>query len=93
MVFREKVTEQVAVRPDPVSEQAVGENAPVALDHATGPPGVMPAPVSVSVTVAVHVEGAPTGTGVAHATDVEVCRAVAVSCWDPALAPCCWLPA
>jgi hypothetical protein len=72
--------------------QEPDENVPFPCDQLTVPPGVVPGPASVSVTVAVQAVADPTGTGVLHATVVEVCRAVAVICEDPELAPCCPLP-
>jgi hypothetical protein len=86
------VTEQVATTPDPASVQVPDENVPTPCDQLTVPPGVVPGPASVSVTVAVHVVAVPTGTGVLHATEVELCLAVAAICEDPELPPCCPLP-
>jgi hypothetical protein len=58
----------------------VEENVPwPPADQVTVPPGVMAAPASVSVTVAVHVAGEPTMTDESHTNDVEVCRSELVT--------------
>jgi hypothetical protein len=57
----------------------------------TVPVGVAAVPESVSVTVAVHVDGEPTTTGFgAHDTPVEVERVLTVSRVVPELIP--WAP-
>src|SRR2546426_716668 len=58
------VTEQLAELPVPDNMQVAGENepGPPLLVKATVPVGVIAVPESVSVTVAVQVVGAPTGT-------------------------------
>jgi len=94
IVFREYVTEQVARSPVPVSEHEVAESVPTppAL-HVTEPLGALAEPGLMSVTVAVQVDPAPTGTGVWQLTDVAVCRALPTTCVEPAAAPCCCVPA
>jgi len=52
----------------------------------------MGVPASVSVTVAVHVAVVPISTGVSHATDIDVRRAVPLICVEPVLAACCASP-
>jgi hypothetical protein len=84
-----KLTEQVAIPPVPASVQLVGANAPFpAVDQVTWPVGVIGVPLSVSVTVTVQDEGDPTKTGVWHATDAAVRRAVPLICVEPALVAC-----
>ena len=60
-----KDTEQLAELPVPLSEQLVALKVPVLslLQLLTVPVGMLVVPVDVSVTVAVHVAGCPTVTG------------------------------
>jgi len=54
-------------------------NEPAPLDeNVTVPVGIIPDPMSVSVTVAVHVEATLTRTGLLHETDVLVERGFTV---------------
>jgi len=66
-----KVTEHVP--PDRLHEFGLTEPAPFD-ENVTVPVGIIPDPMSVSVTVAVHVEGTLTRTGLVHETDVLVDR-------------------
>jgi len=70
-----KVTEHVP--PDKLHEFGVREPAPLD-ENVTVPVGIIPDPMSVSVTVAVHVEAALTRTGLVHETDVLVERGFTV---------------
>jgi hypothetical protein len=67
-------------------------NAPLESElKPTVPVGVLAVPVSVSETVAVHVDAEPTTTGFgAHDTPVEVERVLTVSRVVPELIP--WAP-
>jgi len=66
-----KVTEHVP--PDRLHEFGFREPAPLD-ENMTVPVGIIPDPMSVSVTVAVHVEATLTRTGLLHETDVTVER-------------------
>jgi hypothetical protein len=84
---------QVATPPDPDSVQFWVVNVPLpVVDQPTWPVGVTRVPLSVSVTVAVHVAAEPARIGVSHATRIEVDLAVPVICVDPVLAVCRWSP-
>lgn len=62
----------VAVGPEPESVQGEPVKLPSDVEKVTVPTGVMAAPaVEVSVTVAVHVDGWFTTTGVLHDTVVD----------------------
>ena len=82
----------MAVAPVPDTVQASSENTSFSSsppeNQCTAPPGVIAAPGEVSVTVAVHVEDAPSRTGVSHCAAVAVSRASARICAEPALASC-----
>jgi hypothetical protein len=54
------------------------EPVPDTIANRTVPAGVLAVPAAVSVTVAVHVEGVFTTTGVVHETAVEVVRRLTV---------------
>ena len=86
-----KLTEQLACAvPLATSVQLVGVNVPAPLVlKLTVPVGVVFAPASVSLTVAVHVVGASTGTlaGV-QLTLVAVLRTLTVTVVLPLLAAC-----
>lgn len=72
-----------------VSEHEGAENVPdPPLDQPTVPVGCTATPPSVSVIDAVHVDGTPTWTGVAHATVADVVRRRAVTVAPPPLEPC-----
>jgi len=70
-----KVTEHVP--PDRLHEFGFREPAPLD-ENVTVPVGIIPDPMSVSVTVAVHVEATLTRTGLLHETDVLVERGFTV---------------
>ena len=73
----------------PASVHVGLENEPwPPADQLTVPVGVIAVPAPVSVTVAVHVAGAPTTTEPSHCTDVEVGRSVAVTVVDDAPSRC-----
>jgi len=71
-----KVTEQVP--PDTLHEFGFREPAPLD-ENVTVPVGIIPDPMSVSVTVAVHVEATLTRTGLVHETVVKVERLLIVT--------------
>jgi hypothetical protein len=81
------VTEQVAVGPAPLNVQLVGLNVPLPLlVKLTVPVGVIGAPVSLSVTVAVQVVETPAATvGGEQSTVVIVERFVTVTVSMPLL--------
>jgi hypothetical protein len=69
-----KLTEQASV-PDPGRVQLAGEKVPVPPEKVTVPEGRMVVPESVSVTVAVQVDGEFTGTEDGEQlTEVDVVR-------------------
>ena len=70
-----KATEHVP--PDRLHEFGFREPAPLD-ENVTVPVGIIPDPMSVSVTVAVHVEATLTRTGLLHETDVLVERGFTV---------------
>ena len=70
-----KATEHVP--PDRLHEFGFREPAPLD-ENMTVPVGIIPDPMSVSVTVAVHVEATLTRTGLLHETDVLVERGFTV---------------
>jgi len=70
-----KVTEHVP--PDRLHEFGFREPAPLD-ENVTVPVGIIPDPMSVSVTVDVHVEATLTRTGLLHETDVLVERGFTV---------------
>ena len=88
-----KVTEHVAELPAPLNEQLVALKVPLLslLQLPTVPVGVLTVPLDVSVTVAVHVVGCPTLTGLGeHEMTLVAVRLATVSACVSLLL--LWLP-
>jgi hypothetical protein len=82
----EYVVVHVATPALPLSVHGLVPNVPFAAENVTCPVGVITVPVSVSVTVAVHVTDPLIPSDAGHESDVVVLRALTVSVVVPVLA-------